>query len=311
VCRERCFKNDWVIDLDITKFFDTVPWDLIVKAVAHHVQEDPKWVLLYVERWLKAPLRRPDGSLTSRERGTPQGAVVSPLLANLFMNYAFDAWMAREFRAVPFERYSDDIVVHCVSERQARCVQAAIARRLAEVGLELHPDKTRLVYCKDSKRRGTYENTSFTFLGYTFRPRKAFNKKTAEAFTGFLPGVSRAKLTQMSRRVRAWRPLRLTTNTLDDLARGTNPVVRGWLAYFTAFYPTAVTPVRMRLDRALMRWARRKYKRLSSLRSPWRAARSGLKMGVRPPVDVVIPWSSRSLSSRALGAAPLGPSLLL
>jgi hypothetical protein len=186
------------------------------------------------------------------------------LLANLFMNYAFDAWMAREFRAVPFERYSDDIVVHCVSERQARHVQAAIARRLAEVGLELHPDKTRLVYCKDSKRRGTYENTSFTFLGYTFRPRKAFNKKTAEAFTGFLPGVSRAKLTQMSRRVRAWRPLRLTTNTLDDLARGTNPVVRGWLAYFTAFYPTAVTPVRMRLDRALMRWARRKYKRLSS-----------------------------------------------
>ena len=264
VCRERCFKNDWVIDLDITKFFDTVPWDLIVKAVAHHVQEDQKWVLLYVERWLKAPLRRPDGSLTSRERGTPQGAVVSPLLANLFMNYAFDAWMAREFRAVPFERYSDDIVVHCVSERQARYVQAAIARRLAEVGLELHPDKTRLVYCKDSKRRGTYENTSFTFLGYTFRPRKAFNKKTAEAFTGFLPGVSRAKLTQMSRRVRAWRPLRLTTNTLDDLARGTNPVVRGWLAYFTAFYPTAVTPVRMRLDRALMRWARRKYKRLSS-----------------------------------------------
>src|SRR5664279_1132593 len=168
------------------------------------------------------------------------------------------------FRAVPFERYSDDIVVHCVSERQARYVQAAIARRLAEVGLELHPDKTRLVYCKDSKRRGTYENTSFTFLGYTFRPRKAFNKKTAETFTGFLPGVSRAKLTQMSRRVRAWRPLRLTTNTLDDLARGTNPVVRGWLAYFTAFYPTAVTPVRMRLDRALMRWARRKYKRLSS-----------------------------------------------
>jgi RNA-directed DNA polymerase len=264
VCRKRCFKNDWVIDLDITKFFDTVPWDLITKAVAHHLQEDQKWVLLYVERWLKAPLRQPDGSLTNRERGTPQGAVVSPLLANLFMNYAFDAWMAREFRAVPFERYSDDIVVHCVSERQACYVQAAIARRLAEVGLELHPGKTRLVYCKDSKRRGTYENTSFTFLGYTFRPRKAFNKNTGEAFTGFLPGVSRAKLTQMSRRVRAWRPLRHTTNTLDDLARGTKPVVRGWLAYFTAFYPTAVIPVRTRFDRALMRWARRKYKRLRS-----------------------------------------------
>jgi len=264
VCRKRCFENDWVIDLDIAKFFDSVPWDLMLKAVAHHLQEDQKWVLLYVERWLKAPLRQPDGTLISREKGTPQGAVVSPLLANLFLHYGFDGWMAREFPAIPFERYSDDIVVHCVSERQACYVQVAIARRLADVGLELHPDKTRLVYCKDSKRRRTYANVSFTFLGYTFRPRKAFNRKTGEAFTGFLPGVSRAKLTQMNRRVRAWRPLRRTTNTLEDLARGINPVLRGWLAYFTAFYPTAVIPLRMRLDHALTRWARRKYKRLRS-----------------------------------------------
>lgn len=190
--------------------------------------------------------------------------MISPLLANLFMHYGFDAWMTRKFPGVSFERYSDDIVVHCVSERQARFVREAIARRLADVGLELHPDKTRLVYCKDSRRRGRHEYISFTFCGYTFRPRKAFNTNTQEVFTGFLPGVSRAKLTEMSRRVQSWRLLRRTTLTLDDLARAINPVLRGWLAYFTAFYPTAVIPLRQRIDCHLMRWARRKYKRLRS-----------------------------------------------
>ncbi len=125
-CRERCWKRDWVVEFDIAKFFDSVPWDLLVKAVEAHT--DAVWVKLYVRRWLVAPLVMPDGSRLERERGTPQGAPVSPVLANLFLHYAFDTWMAREFPTVWFERYADDAVLHCVTERQARQVLAALAR---------------------------------------------------------------------------------------------------------------------------------------------------------------------------------------
>ena len=180
VCRRRCWEYDWIIDLDVQKFFDEVPWDLTLKAV--RTVTDARWVLLYVQRWLAAPLKRPDGTLEQRERGTPQGSAVSPVLANLFMHYAFDAWMVREFPGCPFERYADDGVVHCVSKRQAEYVLAAIAARMNEVGLRLHPEKTRIVYCKDSNRRMTHAHTSFTFLGYAFRPREARNKGGRHAF---------------------------------------------------------------------------------------------------------------------------------
>jgi RNA-directed DNA polymerase len=260
VCRERCFRKDWAVDLDIRSFFDSVSWELMRRAVVRH--SDQKWVVMYVERWLKAPMQKPDGTLVARVKGTPQGSPISPLLANLFLHYALDAWMVREFPAVPFERFADDAVIHCVSERQARLVRDAVARRLADVGLELHPDKTRIVYCKDSNRQGTYEQVSFTFCGYTFRPRKAYNKRQHVAFTGFLPAVSPGKLTAMSRRVSSWRIHRRKNLTLDDLAPGINLVLRGWLAYFTAFYPNAVKPLCQRIDRHLVRWARWKYKRL-------------------------------------------------
>ena len=174
----------------------------MLKAVAHH--SDQKWVVLYVERWLKAPMQRPDGNLVPRVKGTPQGSPISPSSPTCFcIRGSMRGWP--DFPAVQFERFADDAVIHCVSERQARFVRDAVARRLAEVGLELHPDKTRIVYCKDSNRRGTYEQVSFTFCGYTFRPRRAYNKRTGVAFTGFLPAVSPGKLTAMSRRVASWR----------------------------------------------------------------------------------------------------------
>jgi RNA-directed DNA polymerase len=260
VCRERCFRKDWVVDLDIRAFFDSVPWDLMLKAVEHHT--DHKWVVLYVERWLKAPMQRSDEALVPRVKGTPQGCPISPVLANLFLHYGLDAWMGREFPVAQFERFADDAVIHCVSERQAREVRDAVARRLADVGLELHPDKTRIVYCKDSNRRESYEEISFTFCGYTFRPRKAYNQRRQVTFTSFLPAVSPEKLTAMSRRVASWRIHRRKNLDLNDLAPGINLVLRGWLAYFTAFYPTAVSPLCRRIDRHLVRWARWKYKRL-------------------------------------------------
>ena len=155
-CRVRCWRSDWVIDLDIRSFFSSVDHELMLKAVSRHT--DLRWVLLYVERWLKAPLQHGEGTLEARDRGTPEGSAISPLLANLFLHYAFDAWIAREFPGIQFERYCDDAVVHCASERQARVVLDVIAQRLADCRLELHPDKTRIVYCKDSNRHGSHEH---------------------------------------------------------------------------------------------------------------------------------------------------------
>jgi RNA-directed DNA polymerase len=262
-CRERCWRHDWVIDLDIQKFFDSVTWDLIVKAV--EVNTDERWVILYVKRWLQAPMQMPDGTIAERDRGTPQGSAVSPVLANLFLHYAFDAWMAREFPAVPFERYVDDAVVHCVSESQARHVLAALGKRMEQVGLRLHPDKTRIVYCKDGTRRGSYEHTSFTFLGFTFRARKARSRHGVK-FTGFLPAISKDALKKIGGELRQWRVHHRTGLTVGELARRINPVVRGWMQYYGAFYRSALYPFLQRINTYLMRWIRKKYKRLRRYR---------------------------------------------
>jgi RNA-directed DNA polymerase len=200
VCRQRCWKYDWAIDLDVQKFFDTVSWDLVVRAV--QTVTDCRWVLLYVKRWLEAPLQRPDGTLVERTKGTPQGSAISPVLANLFLHYAFDTWMTRKFPGCLFERYADDIVVHCKSRRQAEYVRAAIATRMGEVGLRVHPDKTRIVYCKDGKRRGDHEHTSFTFLGFTFRARGARSK--GRSFTGFLPAMMNPLLRRVNTYLQRW-----------------------------------------------------------------------------------------------------------
>ena len=259
VCRERCWRADWVIDMDIRGFFDNLDHDLVLRAVAHHT--DQRWVLLYVQRWLEAPQQRRDGSLLARDRGSPQGSAISPILANLFMHYAFDAWMAREYPAVGFERYCDDVVVHCRSESQAQHVRAAIAVRLGECGgLELHPDKTRIVYCKDGKRCGSYEHTSFTFLGYGFRVRKV-RTKTGKYFFSFNPAISDEAAKRIRVQIRSWRLHRRSGMTLEQLARDINPVVRGWMNYYGRFYPSALVFSLNRINDYLVRWLVQKYKR--------------------------------------------------
>jgi RNA-directed DNA polymerase len=258
-CRRRCWKFDWIIDLDVQKFFDEVPWDLMVKAV--QAVSDCRWVLLYVKRWLAAPLQRPDGTLVERDKGTPQGSAVSPILANLFMHYAFDRWMARNYPDCPFERYADDAVVHCVSRRRAEEVLAGIAARMGEVGLRLHPDKTRIVYCKDSNRRGEHEHISFTFLGFAFRPREA-RRKDGVRFTAFLPAISPEAFKATGARLRELRIHRRTDLSLDALARWLNPIVAGWMNYYGRFYRSAIYPLLRRINIYLRRWAARKYRRL-------------------------------------------------
>jgi RNA-directed DNA polymerase len=261
-CRQRCWKFDWVIDLDVQKFFDTVPWDLVLKAL-EAVTTTP-WVLLYVKRWLAAPLQFPDGSIHERERGTPQGSAVSPVLANLFMHYAFDRWMAREFPDCPFERYADDVVVHCVSKTQAEAVLTAITERMSEVGLKLHPDKTRLVYCKDANRRANHEHTSFTFLGFCFRARKARNHRTGRCFSSFQPAMSPEAQKAKGAQLRDMGLHRRTDLSLGDLARWLNPIVAGWMNYYGRFYRSAMYPLLIRISTYLRRWAGKKYRRLRS-----------------------------------------------
>jgi RNA-directed DNA polymerase len=230
-----------------------------MKAVRTHIKED--WILLYIERWLVAPFATEDGARVPRDRGTPQGGVVSPILMNLFMHYAFDTWMQRTSPNCPFARYADDAVVHCRSRKQAEYVMRSIASRLADCGLTMHPDKSKVVYCKDSNRNEQHPHVSFTFLGFTFRPRKAHSKQN-QFFTSFLPGASDDALRRMRQAVRRWRLNRQTHVTLAEVARLYNPVIQGWWQYYGAFYRTAMLGIFQHIDRALERWARRKYKAL-------------------------------------------------
>jgi RNA-directed DNA polymerase len=259
VCRQRCWKYNWVIDLDLRAFFDSLDHSLVLKAVAHHT--NLRWILLYVERWLKAPLQLENGTLKPRDRGSPQGSAISPVLANLFLHYALDMWLVREFPAVPFERYADDAILHCKTQQQAQVVLDAIVERLAQVGLELNLDKTRIVYCKDSNRTGSHEHEQFTFLGYTYRPRRA-RSRSGDYFVSFCPAVADDAAKAIRRRIKRWRLHLWSGQSLADIARAINPVVRGWINYYGRFYRTRLVQTLRRIDEYLVRWAMRKYKRL-------------------------------------------------
>jgi len=257
--RRRCWRQDWVIDLDIKGFFDNLDHELLMRAVRHHT--DLPWVILYVQRWLTAPVQHPDGHLEARTKGSPQGSVISPVLANLFLHYAFDAWMQRNYPRVQFERYADDALIHASTRTQAESLLEAVRNRLRQCGLELHPDKTRIVYCQDSDRRGAHEHIKFDFLGYTFQPRRAKNR-WGKHFVSFLPAISRTAASEIRATIRSWR-LGATRNNqpLEEIARLVNPYVRGWVNYYGRYYRSALTPVLKCLERALVYWVRRKFKR--------------------------------------------------
>lgn len=223
--------------------------------------EDCKWVLLYIERWLTAPMQNEDGTLSRRDRGTPQGGVISPLLANLFLHYAFDRWMTANFPKVPFCRYADDGLIHCRSLEQAQYLKQRLADRLKECGLELHPDKTKVVYCKGVHRQQEYETIQFDFLGYTFRPRRS-KDRYGRVFVNFTPAISRSAMKALRQEIRGWRLQLKSDKSIEDLSRMFAPVIRGWINYYCRFYPSAFKPVADRLNLALTRWAMRKFRKL-------------------------------------------------
>lgn len=257
--RQRCWRRNWVLHLDIKAFFDSVDHELLMRAARRHT--DCKWVLLYVERWLKAPVRMPDGSLESRERGTPQGAVVSPILANLFLHYAFDHWMRKHQPDIQFERYADDVVCHCRTEAQAQRLREALEARFAECKLELHPQKTKIVYCKDANRDGYYPEQRFDFLGYAFRPRRSMNR-AGKLFTSFAPAISNPAAKAIRLRMRRWKLHHRNDLTLREIADWTQPMLRGWVQYYGRFNRSALRGALRTLDQFVVRWAQRKYKRL-------------------------------------------------
>ena len=260
--RQRCWRYDWVVDLDVRAFFDSVDHSLLMRAVCKH--SDCKWTRLYIERWLKAPVQHDDGTLEAREKGTPQGSVVSPLLANLFLHYAFDAWMVREYPDMLFERYADDALVHCRTKSQARRMVEAIAERLATCGLEIHPEKTKIVYCKDGQRKRDWSVVQFDFLGFSFQPRSV-KARWGNLFLSFSPAVSAKAAKAMRQTIRSWKIHRWTQLSIDELAESFNPVIRGWINYYGSFYRSKLSRIFQQLDFALVRWVKRKYKRKGSL----------------------------------------------
>jgi group II intron reverse transcriptase/maturase len=294
--RQRCWRYDWVVDIDIKSFFDSIDHELLLRAVRKHTKYS--WVLLYVERWLKAPAMLEDGRLESRDKGTPQGGVISPLLANLFLHYAFDVWMRRRFRGIPFERYADDIICHCRSEREALTVRKELDRRFAECRLVLHPEKTKVVYCKDTNRKGSHPIHQFEFLGYAFRPRLA--KWRGELCgVSFLPAASPKALKGIRQAIRGWSLQTRSDKALDDLARMFNPYIRGWINYYSQFYKSAMYPTLRRIDYFLLRWARRKFKRL---RQRPKGARNWLARVVRTSPGLFAHWTLLYGQGRTLGA---------
>jgi RNA-directed DNA polymerase len=283
--RERCWKNDWVLDLDVRAFFDSLDHRLMMRALGRYT--DSRWIHLYVERWLKAPVQLEDGSVESRASGTPQGGVASPLLANIFLHLAFDSWMQQHLPHVPFERYADDVIVHCKTERQAKDVLAAVKTRLALCRLEVHPQKTKIVYCRDSNRAESGHAESFDFLGFTFRPRRSRNRR-GEYFASFSPAVSgRAAKSMRQTMRRRWRIRTRTDKDLRDLANMFNPILRGWINYYGSFRRSALYAVFRSLDRALTKWAARKYKRLKGRQ---RRARRWLESAARRAPRLFAHW---------------------
>jgi group II intron reverse transcriptase/maturase len=261
--RGRCFKYDWVIDLDLKAFFDSIDHNLMMELVRKHTNS--RWILLYIERWLKAKIQKEDGTLVDRDCGSPQGSVISPLISNIYLHHAFDAWMAENFPHIPFARYADDAVLHCVSEAQAKLVLSKVSDRLSAYKLGVHPEKTKIVYCKTANRGGTSKYHSFDFLGYTFRPRSCRNFR-GEIFLGYGPGISDKAGKRIREEIKTWKLHLRSDASLHEIAKSINKQVQGWINYYGRFTRSAMQSTLAVLNVDLIKWAIRKFKRFK--RSP-------------------------------------------
>ena len=269
ITRQRCWRYNWILEYDIRGLFDNLDHELLMKAVKRHT--GCAWVILYIERWLTAPLQLPDGALIERVRGVPQGGVVSCVLSNLFLHYVFDAWMKRNYPEMLWCRYADDGLVHCESREQAESLLVELQHRFEECGLELHSDKTKIVYCKDDNRKEKYKETKFDFLGYTFCGRMARKRNTDELFISFSPAVSKQSLKAMRAKTRQSNIRNRTDMSLEEIAKWYNPILSGWINYYGCYHRSGLNPMLRHFNLALMAWAMRKYQKMS--RNKTRAAK--------------------------------------
>lgn len=258
--RNNCLEKDWVIDMDITKFFDEIDHELMLKAVEWMHEE--KWVKMYVQRWLAMKIEKADGTEQTRAgRGTPQGGVISPLLANLFLHFALDQWLSKHYPSIRFVRYADDIVLHCHSQAEAEEVLQSIDHRLTEVKLQLNMAKTKIVYCKDYRRTGEYEKVQFGFLGYSFQPRAVQSKqKAGRTYTGFTAEISRENQQKIREQIRDSINWRNTTIEISEIAKKLNSKLRGWINYFSLYGKKSLRKTMIYLDMKLLKWIQRKHK---------------------------------------------------
>ena len=258
---ENCRKYDWVIDLDIKGFFDNIDHELLEKALERHAN---KWERMYIRRWLEAPVQKEDGTTELKQgKGTPQGGVISPLLANLFLHYAFDEWMRINHLGNAFERYADDIIIHCNTHEEAQNRLTQIKDRLAVCGLEVHPEKTKIVYCKDCRRKGKHETVQFKFLGFGFQPRSLKSKRDGKMFLGYMPAISKESRQRILSEIRKTNLQKWSDSTLEDIARKLNPKLRGWINYYGKFGKSVLMQVMGKLDNRLQKFLRNKYKIVS------------------------------------------------
>ena len=258
--RENCWKHDWVIDLDIKGFFDNINHYKLMLAVEKHVPEN--WVKLYIKRWLEAPVITKSGNLIEKQgKGTPQGGVISPLLANLFLHYAFDKWLEQKDEKIQFTRYADDVIVHCKSKVHSEQLLKSLHQRMNSVGLELHPQKTKIVYCRDYRRKGKHPIVKFDFLGYSFQPRTAYSKKRGNLFIGFDCAISISSRKRIAKKLEELNVNKLSFKSIVGVAQYLNPMIRGWVRYYGKFKMYELTKVFRLLSNRLVWWARKRYKR--------------------------------------------------
>jgi len=255
--KERCYTFHWVVDLDIKGFFDNIDHELLVKALERHVK--CPWSMMYIKRWLSVPYQLADGTQVQRNQGVPQGSVIGPILANLFLHYTFDEWMKRNHSNISFERYADDTICHCVSLKQAEFIKRAIQKRFADCKLELNEEKTKIVYCKKNHRDIPYECIQFDFLGYTFRPRRSIDAH-GEVFLNFSPAISQKARTKIWETIRNWNHHVWVQMKLEDIAKQINPVIQGWINYYGKFNPGVLMKALQRINLKLSRWIRNKFK---------------------------------------------------
>lgn len=260
--RQNCFKHAWVIDLDIKGFFDNIDHELLMKAVEKHVEE--KWVKMYIIRWLKAAVQTKEGKLLEgKDKGTPQGGVISPLLANLFLHYAFDKWMEINHSRTKFARYADDVIVHCETENEAKRILAAIQERMNAVKLELHALKTKIVYCKNTYRRRETEHCKFDFLGFSFQPRWILTPKSTRKLLAYIPAISKTSKKEINQQLRKLEIQNWSKLTIEEVAERLNPKIRGWINYYGKFMKSSLRKTVYKIHERLVKWAAKKYKSLN------------------------------------------------